>query len=191
MPRNTWFPAYCSKVAILWRQYNDACLYMMHKLGVPSFYNIITVTQEVPIESHPIHIQQMGDQVCTHKPFCLDAWCEEHTTAWIVIQDSIKNATQDILTLRSDGLVCVHDGLLAYSWFSHHTENQQIRAAILSIRWHCYCHTEVNVPKATTNKLSRLKPLEVPQWCNTDVAVDRSNRHIVCPSDMSAPDVFY
>ena len=193
VPRNTWFPAYRTKESILWRRYNDSRLFVMKKLGIPGFYKLTDETQGVPMESHPIRIQQSGEEVWTHKPLRITARQEDRTQAGTVLMDTIRDTTQDIITLGSDGSVRLQDGLAACAWILHHTESQQVRACYLLEKMTSLSSYRSELEGMYRGlqqiQLSRLNPLVVHQWCDNKAAVNKSNEQLLCPGDMIAPDV--
>ena len=192
VPRNTWFPAYRSSTTIYWRQHNDSHLYVMRPMGVPGFYSITGEVHTLPMESHPIRIQQMGDQLWTHKVLRLECRGEERTQAGRMIEDTISNKRPEVLTVGSDGSVRLQDGLAACAWILHANDDEQVKA--------CYLLEQMTSLSSYRSELegmyrglrqvllSGITPQIIEQWCDNEAAVTKSTRPLARLGDMITPD---
>ncbi len=69
--RNTWFTVYRTQEALIWRKDDDTTLWMMTKSATPGCYHFSHYSAEVPLNSHPIKCQRMGETLWMQRPFLL------------------------------------------------------------------------------------------------------------------------
>ena len=191
--RNTWFPAYRAQNRVIWRRYECSRLFEMKALGAPGFYRICGELTELPTESYPIRVQQMGNEVWTHKPFLMESTHSEHREAGTVTHCSIKDPRADTVVLGSDGSVRLKEGIATCAWILHVDDSQQMKGYYLLEKM-----TSLSSYRSELEGMYRglqqvrtadLQPRLIQQWCDNKAAVDRSNEDFYGPGCMVKPDV--
>lgn len=192
VPRNTWFPAYRTTTGILWRRENSSQLLNMMAMGAPGFYRIDGEVAVLPLYSHPIRMQQMGDELWTHKPFMMERVESTRLEAGTVLQNSISDPRIEVLEVGSDGSLHLQDKLAACAWILYSDEDQQVRGCYLLEKMTSLssyrCELEGMYRSLRQVLLADIKPDIIHQWCDNEAAVDRSNQSLFSPSCMIKPE---
>ena len=63
--QNIWSTAYRTKDTLYWRPQDDWDLYVLTRSSVSGFYHYSHTTRDLPLDSHPIKFQQIGESIWT------------------------------------------------------------------------------------------------------------------------------
>ena len=100
--RNTWFPVYWTDNTLLWRARDDTTLNVLTRSETSGFYHFSHTTDVLPLESHPITYQQIGQKIWTQRPYRIAELLSGH-----IVSNTLTNPSTDTLTIGSDGSVYI------------------------------------------------------------------------------------
>lgn len=101
--RNTWFPVYYrTDNTLLWRARDDTTLNVLTRSETSGFYHFSHTTDVLPLESHPITYQQIGQKIWTQRPYRIAELLSGH-----IVSNTLTNPSTDTLTIGSDGSVYI------------------------------------------------------------------------------------
>lgn len=193
--RNTWYEAYRTQDAVLWRKTGDETLHVLQRATAPGFFEFSHTTTTLPLESFPVKVQIMGDTAWTHRQFSSLAHKDpghHGLPPGHIIEDTISDNHATTIILGSDGSAHLQTGVATCAWVLHQAEGQHIKA--------CYSLENISSLSSYRSELegmyrglkhiahAGLAPTEIRQWCDNEAAVDRSNRPLYKPGDMIKPD---
>ena len=190
--RNTWFPAYRTNEGILWRRDDSSRLFTMRASGAPGVFQCVGEVDTLPIRSYPIKVQQLNDEVWTHRPFIMDSPKVERRATGIELEHTIRDPRTESISLASDGSVHLQEGLAACAWVIHSSDDQQIKARYLLERMASMTSYRSEL-EGMYRGLKHLATAEIKtgiiyQWCDNEAAVNRSNEGLYGPGEMLRPD---
>lgn len=190
--RNTWSPAYRTADALYWRVQDDWDLYVLTKSTVSGFYHFSHTTRTLPLDSHPVKYQQVGDTLWTQKPYQMHKSMDVIRPPGHVMENTLSDPTRDTLTIGSDGSVYLKDKVAACAWVITDSEDTRTTA--------CFLMTDISSVSSYRSELEGIyrslthlhqlgiTPLEVQHWCDNESAVNDCNRGLHTPAAMGKPD---
>jgi len=193
VPRTTWFPVYRTKDTLLWRRKDDEELFVLVRSETSGFYHYSHTTRSLPLESHPISYQQIGETIWTQRPYRMTltpsgtALPPGHTIA-----NTLSDPSTDIITIGSDGSVYLAHEVAACAWMIAETPERSATACILlsNISSISSYRSELEGMYRSLIHVCQLglTPQEIHQWCDNESAVNDSNRPLCTPGAMVKPD---
>ena len=113
VPRNTWYPCYKSKSQLFLRQHDTPLLTIMTASKVKGYYHATGTTTSLPLNSHPITYQQIGQDVWTHRPTNLALDIEQTSPPpGLLIANTLTEPTTETLIIGSDESLHIHKQVL-------------------------------------------------------------------------------
>lgn len=190
--RNTWSPAYRTTDTLYWRVQDDWELYVLTKSTVSGFYHFSHTTRTLPLDSHPVKYQQVGDTLWTQKPYHMHNSMDVMRPPGHVMENILSDPTRDILTVGSDGSVYLKDKVAACAWVITDSEDSRMTA--------CFLMTNISSVSSYRSELEGIyrslthlqhlgiTPQGVQHWCNNESAVNDCNKGLHTPAAMGKPD---
>ncbi len=191
--RNTWFPVYRTHNQLFWHVKDSSELYILDKSPTSGFYHHTTTTTQLPLESHPITYQQIGNDLWTQKPYRIAPLNEvRDLPARHLVSNTLSSPDTEILTIGSDGSVYIDQEVAACAWVIATDESSAISA--------CFLLTNISSVSSYRSELEGIyrsllhiqqlgiTPMEIQMWFNNESAVSNSNSVISSPSKMTQPD---
>ena len=191
--RNTWSTAYRSKDTVYWRPQDDWDLYVLTRSSVSGFYHYSHTTRDLPLDSHPIKFQQVGESIWTQRPYRMRE-IEDGTTLppGHIVANTLSDPSTEILTIGSDGSVYLKEEVAACAWMIAADDNKHVTACFLmgKISSLSSYRSELEGIYRSLKHVQYLgmSPREIQHWCDNESAVDDSNRPLSTPSAMGKPD---
>lgn len=191
--RNVWFPAYRTEKEIYWRVKDDWDLHVLTKSEVSGFYHYSHTTRDLPLGSHPVPYQQIGESIWTQRPYRIhQAQDGEVLPPGHIIDNTLSDPKSDILTIGSDGSVYLKDEVAACAWMIADTDESRVTA--------CFLLTNISSLSSYRSELEGiyrsllhvqylgLTPIEIQHWCDNESAVNDCNRPLYSPAAMGKSD---
>ena len=191
--RNVWWSCYKAADYIYWRGANDDKLVAMKPSGTPGFYVTSHEVEAVPLDSHPINHQQVGEKVWTRRPHRIAALpLEEVLPSGHIVENTISNPETEHLVTASDGSLYLHEQVATCAWLNSAGDDEQVSACFLlaNISSLSSYRVELEGIFRSLRHIGELgmTPREVAQWCDNLSAVESSNNPIFSPRGMLLPD---
>ena len=182
--RNIWSTAYWTKDTIYWRPQDDWDLYVLTKSSVSGFYHYSHTTGDLPLESHPIKFQQIGESIWTQKPYRIQ---ENEDGTMLpprhIMANTLSDPNTETLTIGSDG---------SCAWMIAADEDNNVTACFLMMKilsLSSYRSELEEIYRSLSHiQYLGMTPREIQHWCDNKSAVDDSNRPLSTPSAMGKPD---
>jgi hypothetical protein len=132
VPRAVWFPVYRTQHALYWRKKDDNVLYVLERSTTSGFYHFSHTTSDLPLASHPITYQQIGNDLWTQRPYRMTSLAhEESPPAGHLVSNTLTNASTEILTIGCDGSVYLDQQVAACAWVIAEDEKHTVSACFL------------------------------------------------------------
>lgn len=192
-PRNVWFPVYRTENELYWRVKDDWDLHVLTKSTTSGFYHYSHTTRELPIHSHPINYQQIGETIWTQRPYRIQQTGEgELLPPGHTVENTISDPASETLTIGSDGSVYLKDEVATCAWMIADSEESRVTA--------CFLLTNISSLSSYRSELEGIyrslyhvqylgmTPSEIQHWCDNESAVNDCNRPLFSPSAMGKPD---
>ena len=191
--RNTWYTAYRSPTTLYWRRLNDETLHILTPSATSGFYHVTGTTSTLPIDSHPIVFQQVGESIWTRSPFRPGSTPTDgiHPPGHMV-ENTLCHPTRDVITLGSDGSVHLAQQVAACAWMIHDTDLNFAKA--------CFLLSDISSMSSYRSELEgifrslkhveylNLTPSEIHQFCDNEAAVDQCSHPPWKPGAMLQAD---
>ena len=178
VPRNTWYTAYRSHTNLYWRRINDEHIYILTPSKTSGFYHHSGTTATLPLDSHPISFQQVGETIWTRSPFrpgCSPA--QDSLPPGHMVENTLCSPTTEVITLGSDGSVHLSQQVAACAWVIHDSDAHYAKACFLLANL-----TSLSSYRSELEGIFRslkhveylgLTPTEINQYCDNEAAVDK------------------
>jgi ribonuclease HI len=143
---------------------------------VKGYYHATGTTTSLPLNSHPITYQQIGQDMWTHRPtnLALDIEQTEPTTEKLII--------------GSDGLLHIHEQVAAAAWIISTEDTKHLSATFLMTNISSFTSHRIELEgifRALHHlDLLNITPKMVEQWCDNKQAVKDSTTTTDGPSMM-------
>ena len=125
--RTTWHMAYRTESTIYWRKLNDRSLHILTPAPTSGFYHLSGITQDLPLHSHPIAFQQVGEALWSRSPLRLGghSTCNDLSPGHMM-ENTLCHPTKDIITIGSDGSVHLAEQVAACAWIGGAAPTRQL-----------------------------------------------------------------
>jgi hypothetical protein len=132
VPRNTWFSAYCLNDSLYWRRRDDTMIYILTKSLTSGFYHYSDTATSVPLDSHPIVFQQVGEALWSQRPYLPGSpVTPPPLPPGHMIENTLCHPTKEIITLGSDGSVHLDQQVATCAWVIHSEVGSHASACFL------------------------------------------------------------
>jgi hypothetical protein len=130
--RTTWHAAYRSSSHLFWHRLNDETLQVLAPSKTSGFFHLKGTTTTVPLNSHPIEFQQVGEALWTQHPHCPAPLADTtlHPPGHLV-ENTLCHPTNETITIGSDGSVHLTHQVAACAWMIHNTDEEYATACFL------------------------------------------------------------
>jgi len=166
---------------------------MQFSLRQAGFYDYVRDVDEIPLYSHPISCQRIGERFWTHRPMSL-APTEEHEAPppGVVLHNTLNAESDAPIVSGSDGSVHFQEQVAAAAWIVSTDEDHHMGA--------CFLMSDVNRVSAYRSELEgifrtlshldylNITPKEVTHWCDNERSVIKCQEEPWSAQDMIAPD---
>ena len=191
-PRATWWPCYKTEAGIIFRdeESNELQLFEGDAMGFHTFQEVV---DQVPLKSHPIVCQLIGDKYWTRKQFRgADVEPAEVVPPGHVTHDTLGQVDGSKLVVGSDGSVHLVQQTAAAAWLIAKGPDQHLQA--------CFLLSDVNSVTSYRSELEgvfrslkhmeylNMTPSEVKQWCDNELSVKSSRSAPDRPAQMLHAD---
>ena len=191
-PRPTWWPCYKTESDIIFRdeETNELQAFKGDALG---FYTFKEVVEQVPLTSHPIICQLVGDKYWTRKKYRgQEVAAQEPAPPGHVTHDNLGQVDGSKLVVGSDGSVHLVQQTAAAAWLIAKGPDQHLAA--------CFLLSDVNSVTSYRSELEgifrslkhmeslNMAPSEVKQWCDNELSVKSSRDAPNRPASMLHAD---
>ena len=106
VPRNTWHMAYRSPTKLYWRRVNNETLHVLTPSATSGFFHLTGTTSTLPLDSHPIVFQQVGETISTQSPFRPGAIATNDVLLpGHLVANTLCHPMREVITLGSNGSV--------------------------------------------------------------------------------------
>lgn len=192
VPRNTWFPAYRHNDRLYWRRCNDATLHMMTPSKTSGFFHFASTTTTLPLDSHPIVHQQVGESIWTQRPYFPSQDSYPILQPGHIVENTLCHPTGEVITIGCDGSVYLDKQTATCAWIIHDADGSFASACFLlsGISSLSSYRSELEGIFRSLSHIEYLgmRPSEVNLWCDNEAAVDRCSSKFWTPSDMIQPE---
>jgi hypothetical protein len=189
VPRNTWYPCYkLASQLFLW-QHDTPLITVMTASKVKGYYHATGTTTVLPLASHPITYQQIGQDVWTHRPTNLALDIEQTSPPpGLLIANTLSKPTTEKLIIGSDGLLHLHKQVAAAAWIISMGDTKHLSATFLMANISTYTSHRIELEEIFHAlhhlDLLNITPTMVEQWCDNKQAVKDSTTTLDGPSMM-------
>ena len=189
VPQNTWYTCYKSDSQLILRQNNTNLIPIMTALKVKGYDHATGTTKILPLESHPITYQQIGQGVWTHRPtnLALDVENTRHPPGHL-INNTLSDPTTVRLIIGSDGLLHLHEQVAAVAWIISTGDSKHLSTTFLMANISSYTSHRIELGGIfrTLHHLDHLNITTkmVEQWCDNKQADKYSTVTLDGPSMM-------
>ena len=191
--RTTWHMAYRTESTIYWRKLNDQSLHILTPAPTSGFYHLSGITQDLPLHSHPIAFQQVGEALWSRSPLRLGrrSTCDDLSPGHMM-ENTLCHPTKETITIGSDGSVHLAEQVAACAWMIHDSDSKFAKA--------CFLLSHISSLSSYRSELEGifrslkhvehlgLTPSEIHQYCDNEAAVDKCQAHPWTPKSMIQPD---
>jgi ribonuclease HI len=186
--RYTWFDAYRSESTIYWR--DDDVIYEMVPSMHRGMYSRGPSVREVPLDAHPISVQQVGNRLWTHRPYKMGAANSSvHDPVGYTVRDTLS-APCTLLIVCSDASTRIDTGITTCAWVISATPTQKrtMCAHIQNISSSTSYRGELEGIYRALRSTLALQPNQVQMWCDNKAALDKAQPHRTTPGMMIQSD---
>lgn len=191
--RTTWHSAYCTKTHLYWRRKNNNILHILLPSKTSGFYHFAGTTTILPLDSHLIPFQQVGEALWMQQPYLpgLTALVDPLPPGHMV-ENTLSHPDTEVLTLGSDGSVHLSHQVVACAWMIHASTDSCASA--------CFLLSHISSLSSYHSKLEGifrslkhveylgLTPAKIHHYCDNEAAVNKSNHAPRRPSAMMQPE---
>jgi hypothetical protein len=191
--RATWFPVYRTKSELYWRKKDDTELFVLTRSNTTGFYHYSHTTTILPLESHPITYQQIGNDIWTQRSYRMASMhSPTDEPAGHLVSNTLSSPTTEILTIGCDGSVYLAHEVASCAWMIAEDKDHMALACILL--------TDISSVSSYRSELEGiycsllhvrqlgLTPREIQQWCDNESAVKDCIHPLSSPAAMIKPD---
>jgi len=156
---------------------------------VKGYYHATGTTTALPLTSHPITYQQIGQDVWTHRPTNLVLDTEKTSPPpGLLIANTLSEPTTEKLIIGSDSLLHLHEQVAAAAWIISTGDTKHLSATFLMTNISSYTSHRIELEgifRALHHlDLLNITPKMVEQWCDNEQAVKDSTTTLNGPSMM-------
>ncbi len=106
VPWVTWIPVYWTQSELFWGKKDDTELFVLVKSPVSGFYPYNRTITTLPLKSHPITYQQIGNDLWTQLPYRIAPPTDSAALlAGHLVSNTLTSPYSEILTIGCDGSV--------------------------------------------------------------------------------------
>ena len=198
--RHVWFPCYRSPTCLYHRDEEGIIRELVEK-EIKGFYERNGIMESLPLDSHPINHQQIGQTIWSHHHHSLEPGEPEVNHPPGHLMDNTITSDPEVAKLGSDGWLYLHKQKAAAAWLIRAIPGGQVKATILLAG-------DTNRDECNSFSLYRyelegmyrgllhidfldLAPASISQTCNNEQAVincdrplDKIRDMIMCDSDI-------
>jgi len=187
--RNTWHQCYKTKQNLYLRQLEGTLITILSPSKIKGYYHSTGTVTDIPIESHPIAHQQIGNSVWTQRPMNLSLdISHDSPPPGHLVNNTLTDPTTERLILGSDGSLHLHEQVASAAWIISSGPDSFLSATFImeSINSLTSHRIELEGIFRALHHLDYLNmsPKMVDQWCDNLQAVKDSDRPIQDPSGM-------
>ena len=192
VPRNTWFPAYRLEDKLFWRQRNDQTLNVLTPSATSGFYHHSGTTTLLPLASHPIIYQQVGESIWTQRPYLAPLATHTPIPPGHVVANMLCHPRNEVITVGSDGSVYLNQQIATCAWMICDDVGNSLSA--------CFLLSGISSLSSYRSELEgifrSLKHIEflgmsaseINMWCDNEAAVDKCSGSLWSPKQMIQPE---
>ncbi len=190
VPCHSWFDVYRSPTALFWQIESIIC--KLRSALVPGFFIIDTEIDTLPLDSHPINFQRMGDYIYTHRRYTITTPPPSSLPPeGITLHNTISNTNQS-LTIGCDASLHVSLHISTCAWVVETPELEQLQAYVnlqhlSSLTTYRGKLEGIYCSLRHVHDLGYLPP-HIRQWCDNKAAIENAARDLYNPSQMLQPD---
>jgi hypothetical protein len=142
---------------------------------VKGYYHATGTTTSLPLNSHPITYQQIGQDVWTHRPTNLALDIEQTSPPpGLLTAKTLTEPTTENLIIGSDGSLHIHEQVAAAAWIISAGDTKHLSATFLMTNISSYTSHRIELEGIfhTLHHLDLLNitPKMVEQWCDNKQA---------------------
>ena len=187
--RNTWHQCYKSQHQLYLRQLKGSLITVLSPSRIKGYYHSSGTVKDVPIDSHPITHQQIGNNVWTQRPMnlSLDISTDPPPPGHLV-NNTLTDPRTERLILGSDGSLHLHEQVAAAAWIVSSGPQSFLSATFIM----------ENINSLTSHRIElegifralhhldylNMTPKMIDQWCDNLQAVKDADQPIQDPSGM-------
>ena len=178
VPRTTWYTAYKLPSNLYWRRGDDDKIYVLTPSQTSGFYHHTEMTTTLPLDSHPISFQQVGEALWTRSTLRLAGpLTPDPTPPGHLVENTLCHPTTEVITIGSDGSVHVSQQVAACAWVIHDSDAHYAKA--------CFLLSNLSSLSSYRSELEgvfhslkhieflNLTPTEINHYCDNEAAVDK------------------
>ena len=193
VPRNTWYQCYKSADAVYWRGPDGESLrrLVLSSSRTTGLYHFDRDVTTVPIDSHPITFNQVGESVWTRRPHNLSLEpTSENPPPGHVVENTLSDPSSETIVMGSDGSLHLKNQVASAAWIISQSDEEFISACVLLTQASSSYRIELDGILRTLHHLEQLNitPKEAEDWCDNERAVISCQDPPVTPRQMIAPD---
>lgn len=186
--RYAWFDAYRSESMIYWR--NDDVIYEMIPSTHRGMYSRGHSIRELPLDAHPISVQQVGDRIWTHRPYKMGATAGiAYDPVGYTVKDTLSPPCP-ILIVCSDASTRIDEEITTCAWVISATPTQKrtMCAHIQNISSSTSYRGELEGIYRALRSTLELQPNQVQMWCDNKAAIGKAQPQRTTPGQMIQSD---
>ena len=190
VPRHSWFDVYRSPTAVFWRI--DSTIYQLKSALAPGFFIIDNEIDNLPLDSHPISFQHMGDHIYTHRRYTMDSTpSSAQPQAGIVLRNNISTTNRP-LVIGCDASLHAPLHISTCAWVVETSDSHQLQAYV-NLQHLSSLTTYRGELEGIYRSLRHvhdlgLLPPHIRQWCDNKAAIENAAMDIYSLNQMSKPD---